>query len=101
MFIGVGKEGEVMERVAKHRSGKLKAVANDTLIVSFESFPALYLGDTSHQATYSAFEALCSGRQNKPRSRKPAARFGRRTDCRATLKKSALSSSELLVLSHP
>lgn len=65
VFVGVGKEGEVMERVAKELHANLNTAANERLSVSFEYFPALDHGDTLHLAVYSALEALFSSRQAK------------------------------------
>ena len=60
VFIGVGKEGEVMERDAKQLSTKLESAKSDQLKVSFQFFPELDHGDTLHLAVYKAFEAIFS-----------------------------------------
>lgn len=65
VFIGVGKEGEVMERIAKELNERLRSAASDKLSVTFQYFPTLDHGDTLHLVAYHALEALFSSRQSK------------------------------------
>ena len=60
VFVGVGKEGEVMETVAKQLYEKLAAIKSENLQVSYEFFPELDHGDTFHLAVYAAFEKVFS-----------------------------------------
>ncbi len=63
VFVGVGKEGEVMEAVAKQLHEKLAAIQSEKLRISYEFFPELDHGDTLHLAVYAAFETLFSAEE--------------------------------------
>ena len=55
IYIGVGKEGAIMERVAKELENKLRsAITPDTKLI-FNFFPDQDHGDALHLATYDAF----------------------------------------------
>lgn len=58
IYIAVGAEGEVMERVAKELFDKLKAIQSDNTSVYFEYFKEQNHGDVLHLALYKAFELL-------------------------------------------
>jgi len=59
VFIAVGKEGEIMERVARELKEKLAPFYTESKEnLGFEYFPELDHGDTLHQALYSAFNFL-------------------------------------------
>lgn len=60
VFVGVGKEGEVMETLAKQLSEKMKSEANKKVRNYFERFPELDHGDTLHLAVYKAFDSIYS-----------------------------------------
>lgn len=65
VFIGVGKEGEVMEGAAKKLSEKVESESNENLSHYFERFPELDHGDTLHLAVYKAFDLIYSEREPK------------------------------------
>lgn len=56
IFVGVGKEGKVMERTARSLYQKLKSANRSA--VYFQYFPKHDHGDVLHVAVYSAFEKL-------------------------------------------
>ncbi len=58
VFIGVGKEGEIMETVAKELHQKLESRQTEGARLWFKHLPRLDHGDTLHLAVYEAFEAL-------------------------------------------
>ena len=58
VFIGVGKEGKIMERDAKKIYTSLKKIKNDQLNVKFEFFPNNNHASILHLAVYKAFENL-------------------------------------------
>lgn len=58
VFIAVGKEGEIMEQVAKELHGKLNAGNPEGARLWFKHLPRLDHGDTLHLAVYEAFEAM-------------------------------------------
>ncbi|WP_417762389.1 alpha/beta hydrolase [Shewanella sp.] len=63
VFVGVGKEGDEMESLAKQLFEKLQAQSSKQplqLKVSFQYFPKLDHGDALHMAVYAAFEQLFS-----------------------------------------
>lgn len=60
VFIGVGKEGEVMETIAQKLSEKVKSQPSKNLRVYFQQFPELDHGDTLHLAVYKAFDSIFS-----------------------------------------
>jgi predicted alpha/beta superfamily hydrolase len=55
IYIGVGKEGKLMERVAKGLFTKIKAQSTSTQL-NFEYFDTLTHGDVLHNALYDAFK---------------------------------------------
>ncbi|MCO1334713.1 alpha/beta hydrolase-fold protein [Microbulbifer sp. OS29] len=61
IYIGVGREGEVMERLARTLFNKLDNEKNKTE-VHFGYFKQLDHGDTLHLAVYDAFEKLFSAK---------------------------------------
>jgi predicted alpha/beta superfamily hydrolase len=58
IFVGVGKEGEVMEHVANELHRKIKNIKPDSVRLYFEYFPELDHGDTLHLAVYKAFQEM-------------------------------------------
>ena len=60
VYIGVGKEGEIMERVAKALYDKVTAQEVKNYSVYFNFFEKLSHGDTLHLATYDAFHKVFS-----------------------------------------
>ncbi len=58
IFIGVGKEGELMERQARELYNQLINFTGRELRVYFEFFEAQNHGDALHLAVYSAFEKI-------------------------------------------
>lgn len=58
IYIGVGKEGEIMERVAKELFDKLKSAEAKNPSIHFNYFEQLDHGDTLHLAVYDAFSKL-------------------------------------------
>ncbi len=63
IYIGVGKEGEIMERVAKQLFEKLQQQdSKDTIYFRF--FEQLSHGDTLHLAVYDAFDKLFRAKNN-------------------------------------
>ena len=62
VFIGVGKEGEIMEAVAKELHEKLESKQQpEGTRLWFKHLPRLDHGDTLHLAVYEAFEAIFRG----------------------------------------
>ena len=59
VFVAVGKEGSVMERVAKQLAEKIQQTNPDNQ-VDFAFFEQLNHGDTLHLAAYKGFKALFS-----------------------------------------
>ncbi len=55
IYIGVGKEGPIMERVAKELEQKLKSTISPSTNLSFNFFPDQDHGDALHLAVYDAF----------------------------------------------
>lgn len=58
VYIAVGKEGAVMERVAKSLHDKLEKLDHDKLNVYFKYLEAQSHGDALHLAVYDAFEKI-------------------------------------------
>ena len=58
VHIGVGQEGETMERVARELHGKIAKGKPANLRLSFRHHPQLDHGDTLHLAVYDAFQAI-------------------------------------------
>lgn len=58
IYIGVGKEGPVMEKGAKDLFKKLDLLKNSTTKLFFKYFESLDHGDTLHLAAYDALEQL-------------------------------------------
>jgi len=58
VYVGVGKEGDMMERMAQSLFYKLTLEKKDELKLFFGYFEALDHGDTLHLAVYDAFEKL-------------------------------------------
>lgn len=58
VYVGVGKEGEIMERLAKALFDKLKAGNADNKRIHFGFFEELSHGDALHLAVYDAFNKL-------------------------------------------
>lgn len=65
VFVGVGKEGEVMEKLAKQLAEKIESEPSENLSDYFRQFPELDHGDTLHLAVYKAFDAIYSNREPK------------------------------------
>ncbi len=62
IYIGVGKEGKVMETVAKQLHEKLKTTVPPSTQLEFNYFEQLDHGDTLHLAAYDAFKKLFSSK---------------------------------------
>lgn len=58
IFIGVGKEGDIMEALARRLHAKLEAEKAPETRLWFEPFPQLDHGDTLHLAVYDAFDKI-------------------------------------------
>ncbi|OHU84350.1 MULTISPECIES: alpha/beta hydrolase [Pseudoalteromonas] len=58
VYIGVGKEGEQMERLAKQLHKKITPKLLDNTQLEFGYFPQLTHGDTLHLAVYDAFKKI-------------------------------------------
>jgi predicted alpha/beta superfamily hydrolase len=58
IYIGVGKEGEIMERIAKELYIKLQPSDSGNTNVYFEYFEEQNHGDALHLAVYDAFEKI-------------------------------------------
>ena len=58
IYIGVGKEGKVIERVARALHEKLQALKIVNTQIYFGFFEALNHGDTLHLAIYDAFKRI-------------------------------------------
>ncbi|MBW1295138.1 alpha/beta hydrolase [Aquimarina litoralis] len=58
IYIAVGKEGTIMERVAKELYDKLKLLNKDNTKLYFEFFEKQNHGDALHLAVYDAFEKM-------------------------------------------
>lgn len=58
IYVGVGKEGEIMERDARDLHQKLEALQRKNVSLFFGFFEALDHGDTLHLAVYEAFKKL-------------------------------------------
>ena len=58
IYIGVGKEGEVMERVARELHGKIELDKYKSAKLMFQFFEKHDHGDVLHQAVYDAFEKM-------------------------------------------
>ncbi|WP_179345810.1 alpha/beta hydrolase [Winogradskyella ursingii] len=64
IFIGVGKEGDIMERDAKTLFTTLKANAKENTKLHFKFFEKQDHGDALHLAVYKAFEMLFEKQAN-------------------------------------
>lgn len=102
VFVGVGKEGEVMETMAKRLSEKIKAAPNENLSDFFEQFPELDHGDTLHLAVYKAFDVIYSNRKLKKRSRSTQIRtnehMSSKTDPNASINKPMHSMTGVILV---
>lgn len=58
VFVGVGKEGEIMETAARRLHARLKALDPGPSRLFFHHFPELDHGDTLHLAVYRALDDL-------------------------------------------
>ncbi|MBQ0735393.1 alpha/beta hydrolase [Aquimarina celericrescens] len=58
VYVGVGKEGPTMQKVAKELFQKLKAVSKENTSLYFNFFEELDHGDTLHLATYDSFNKI-------------------------------------------
>ena len=56
IYIGVGKEGKIMEKVSKKLFKKIKKLKLDKTRINFQFFPKHDHGDVLHQAVYDAFD---------------------------------------------
>lgn len=61
IFIAVGKEGEIMERISKELYDKLNLDKKENTNLYFEFFERQNHGDALHLAVYSAFEKIFKG----------------------------------------
>lgn len=58
IYIAVGKEGKIMEKVAKKLYDKLQLLQNDNTELYYEFFEKQNHGDALHLAVYNAFEKI-------------------------------------------
>lgn len=58
IYIGVGKEGKIMERVSKALFEKVNAQKNENYSIHFNFFEKLSHGDALHLAVYDAFNKI-------------------------------------------
>ncbi len=58
IYIGVGKEGPIMEKVAKELYQKLKATSSQNTSLFYNFFKEQNHGDTLHLAVYDSFEKI-------------------------------------------
>lgn len=58
IYIGVGKEGEIMERDAKNLFDKLMMLKTENINLYFDFFEKLDHGDALHLSVYNAFENI-------------------------------------------
>lgn len=58
IFVGVGKEGEEMEQIARALHGKIENNNTKNIRLWFQHFPELDHGDTLHLAVYGAFKKI-------------------------------------------
>ena len=65
VFVAVGKEGEVMERLSKDLYSKLNGVRRPNTRLFFEFLKEQDHGDTLHLAVYKAFEQIFSTKESK------------------------------------
>lgn len=65
VYIAVGKEGSLMERVAKELHVKLKQLDKSPMKLYFEYFEDKTHGDVLHQAAYNALEKLFKQENDK------------------------------------
>ena len=65
VYIGVGQEGPMMERLAQSLFYKLSLEKKDELKLYFGYFEKQNHGDTLHQAVYAAFEKLFMKKEQK------------------------------------
>ncbi|WP_408030490.1 alpha/beta hydrolase [Tenacibaculum xiamenense] len=65
VYIAVGTEGKVMERVAKDLYKHLKSDARDNVTLHFEFLKNKTHGDTLHQAVYNALELIFGSEKKK------------------------------------
>lgn len=63
IYIGVGKEGKVMESVARALYEKIKAQKAENVDLYFNFFEQLSHADTLHLAVYSAFQKIFSPKE--------------------------------------
>jgi len=68
IYIGVGKEGEIMERTAKELYEKLKPFYKNNTNLFFKFFEEQSHGDALHLATYDAFDKIFKKRENNSSS---------------------------------
>ena len=64
IFIGVGKEGEIMESSAKNLYQKLNKLNHKNTEIYFQFFKNRDHGDTLHLAAYAAFEKIFKIKEN-------------------------------------
>ncbi|GEQ87109.1 esterase [Patiriisocius marinistellae] len=65
IFIGVGKEGPIMEESAMALYLKMRKTYRQNPNIHFKFFPEQDHGDTLHQAVYEAFASLFKEKKNK------------------------------------
>ena len=63
IFVGVGKEGEIMENSAKTLFKDLQSINNKNTQLYFQFFEKQSHADTLHLAVYAAFEKMFMGAQ--------------------------------------
>lgn len=64
IYIAVGKEGEVMERIAKELYNKLNQLKKENTELYFEFFEEQNHGDALHLAVYDSFEKIFNKKKN-------------------------------------
>ena len=68
IYIGVGKEGEIMERTAQELYKKLKPFYKNNTNLFFKFFEEQSHGDALHLAAYDAFDKIFKKRENNSSS---------------------------------
>ncbi|UOB16091.1 alpha/beta hydrolase [Abyssalbus ytuae] len=65
VYIGVGKEGEIMERTARELYNKLKSESRENAQLFFNYFEQQNHGDALHLAVYDGFEKIFKTQKSK------------------------------------
>lgn len=68
IFVGVGKEGPIMERIARELFEKLNAITSEKNKIHFNYYEAQNHGDALHLAVYDAFEKIFKPEKPEPKN---------------------------------